>query len=54
MKVGLPVVAILVATLGGWLIQGQYSTCSLVFFILGSVVYRDNGTGVRAIPPALH
>jgi hypothetical protein len=52
MKVGLPVLAILVATLGGWLIQGQYSTCSLVFFILGSVVYRENGSGARAIQSA--
>ena len=37
--VGLPVFAILVATLGGWLIEGQYSTCSLIFFLLGSLVY---------------
>ena len=43
MKVSLPVFAILVATLGGWLIQGQYSTCSLVFFILGSVIYQNSG-----------
>jgi hypothetical protein len=44
-SVGLPVLAILIATLGGWLIQGQYSTCSLIFFILGSVVHprRDRG-----------
>ena len=36
----IPVLALLVATLGGWLIEGQYSTCALVFFILGSVVHR--------------
>jgi hypothetical protein len=39
-SVGLPVLTLLLATLGGWLIDGQYSTCSLVFFILGSVVYQ--------------
>lgn len=37
--VGVPVLALLIATLGGWLIEGQYSTCSLVFFVLGSVVH---------------
>jgi len=38
--IGLPVFAILIANLGGWLIQGQYSTCAIVFFLLGSVVHR--------------
>lgn len=38
-QTGLPVFAILIATLGGWLIGGQYSTCSVVFFLLGCVVY---------------
>lgn len=52
MKVGLPVLAILVATLGGWLLEGQYSTCSLVFFILGSLVYR-NSEGSACNSPAL-
>ena len=47
LKIGLPVLAILVSTLGGWLIEGQYSTCAIVFFILGSVVYQGNGGGVR-------
>ena len=42
---GLPVLAILIATLGGWLIMGQYSTCSLVFFILGSVVHQRRACG---------
>ncbi len=46
-SVGLPVLAILIATLGGWLIQGQYSTCSLVFFILGSVVHQRQTSGER-------
>jgi hypothetical protein len=45
--VGLPVLAILIATLGGWLIQGQYSTCSLVFFILGSVVHQRRACGAN-------
>jgi len=41
LSVGLPVLAILIATLGGWLIEGQYSTCSLIFFILGSVAHQS-------------
>lgn len=45
LSVGLPVLAILLATLGGWLIDGQYSTCSLVFFILGSVVHQRRASG---------
>lgn len=51
--VGLPVLAILIATLGGWLIEGQYSTCSLVFFILGSVVHQRRAVGVSAGNPLL-
>jgi hypothetical protein len=45
LSVGIPVLAILLATLGGWLIDGQYSTCSLVFFILGSVVHQRRAGG---------
>jgi hypothetical protein len=45
LSVGIPVLAILLATLGGWLIDGQYSTCSLVFFILGSVVHQRRVRG---------
>jgi hypothetical protein len=45
LSVGIPVLAILLATLGGWLIDGQYSTCSLVFFILGSVVHQRRACG---------
>lgn len=48
LHIGLPVLAILISTLGGWLIEGQYSTCSIVFFILGSVVYQESGSGARA------
>jgi hypothetical protein len=47
LHIGLPILAILISTLGGWLIQGQYSTCSIVFFILGSVVYQGSGGAVR-------
>jgi hypothetical protein len=45
LSAGLPVLAIVLATLGGWLIDGQYSTCSLVFFILGSVVHEKRASG---------
>jgi hypothetical protein len=45
LSVGIPVLAILLATLGGWLIDGQYSTCSLVFFILGSAVHQRRAGG---------
>jgi hypothetical protein len=48
LRIGLPVLAILIATLGGWLIEGQYSTCSIVFFVLGNLVYRENGSGARS------
>jgi hypothetical protein len=49
LRIGLPVLAILIATLGGWLIEGQYSTCSIVFFILGTLVHREMeaGQGIR-------
>jgi len=47
LRIGLPVLAILIATLGGWLIEGQYSTCSIVFFVLGSLVHQENGSGAR-------
>jgi hypothetical protein len=48
LHIGLPVLAILISTLGGWLIQGQYSTCCIVFFTLGSVVYEGSERGVKA------
>jgi hypothetical protein len=47
LRIGLPVLAILIATLGGWLIEGQYSTCSIVFFILGSLVHSEMEAGQR-------
>jgi hypothetical protein len=40
--ISLPVLAILVSTLGAWLIAGQYSTCSLLFFLIGALVYPEN------------
>ncbi len=36
--VGLPVLAILATTISSWLIAGQYSTSSIVFFLIGSLV----------------
>jgi hypothetical protein len=40
--ISLPVLSILVSTLGAWLIGGQYSTCSLLFFLIGALVYQEN------------
>lgn len=37
--VGLPVLAILTLTLAAWLIGGQYSTSSILFFLIGGVAY---------------
>jgi hypothetical protein len=51
--IGLPVLAILISTLGGWLIEGQYSTCSIVFFILGSLVRQEHGSGARPWNPMI-
>ncbi len=53
LSVGIPVIAILLATLGGWLIDGQYSTCSLVFFILGSVVHQRRVYGASVRNPTI-
>jgi hypothetical protein len=47
LRIGLPVLAILIATLGGWLIEGQYSTCTIVFFVLGSLVHQENRSWAR-------
>jgi hypothetical protein len=41
-SVGLPIFAILVSSLGVWLISGMYSTTSLLFFLLGCLVYDRN------------
>jgi hypothetical protein len=40
--ISLPVLSILVSTLGTWLIGGQYSTCSLLFFLIGALVYQES------------
>jgi hypothetical protein len=38
--ISLPVVAILSSTLGSWLIGGQYSTSSLIFFLIGAITFQ--------------
>jgi hypothetical protein len=42
LPVSLPLFAILVSTLGAWLIGGQYSTCAMVFFLMGALVHAEN------------
>ena len=39
--VGLPLMAVLCATMGAWLIAGQYSTSALVFFLIGATTYTE-------------
>jgi hypothetical protein len=39
--VSLPVVAILFSSLGSWLIGGQYSTSSVILFLVGALSYPD-------------
>ena len=36
----LAVIGILICTLGSWLISGQYSTASILFFVIGGLVYE--------------
>ena len=43
--VSLPMLAILATTLSAWLIGGQYSTSSMIFFLIGALVYEDNRPG---------
>lgn len=38
-SISLPVIAMLICTLGSWLIGGQYSTSSFIFFIIGALRY---------------
>jgi hypothetical protein len=40
--VGLPVAAILISSLGSWLIGGQYSTSSVILFLVGALFYTDS------------
>jgi hypothetical protein len=39
--ISLPVVAILICSLGSWLIGGQYSTSAFLFFLIGALLYPD-------------
>ncbi|HEY4356901.1 MAG TPA: hypothetical protein VGN16_14215 [Acidobacteriaceae bacterium] len=41
LSVGLPLCAVLVVTFTTWLIGGQYSTSSVVCFLIGALVHRD-------------
>lgn len=45
-SIALPTLAILTSTVTAWLIGGQYSTSSMVFFLIGALVYEDNLTSV--------
>ena len=50
-NISLAVMAILICTLGSWLISGQYSTASILFFIVGGLVYEPHqeiGSGRHA------
>lgn len=39
--ISLPVVAVLICSLGSWLIGGQYSTSAFLFFLVGALLYPD-------------
>jgi hypothetical protein len=39
--VSLPLAAILVSSVGSWLIGGQYSTSSVILFLVGALFYTD-------------
>ena len=41
-RIGLPVLALVTAAFGSWLVGGQYSTSSLLFFLFGAVVHQKN------------
>lgn len=49
-EISLPTLGILAATLSTWLIGGQYSISSILFFLIGGLVYSDNRTVERAAP----
>ena len=44
-SVSLPVLALLATTASAWLIPGQYSISSIVFFLIGALVYEGEQTG---------
>jgi hypothetical protein len=48
--VSLPVVAILFSSLGSWLIGGQYSTSSVILFLVGALSYPDTIRSEKAEP----
>ncbi len=48
LRISLCVLALAIATFGHWLVGGQYSTSSLMFFLFGSLVYRV-GPGERPV-----
>ena len=41
LTIGLPVTAMLFSSLGSWLIGGQYSTSSVILFLVGALSYED-------------
>jgi hypothetical protein len=41
LSVSLPVAALLISSLGSWLIGGQYSTSALMLFLVGALSYPD-------------
>ena len=44
LKISLPVLGVLTAAFGGYLVGGQYSTSSLFFFLFGSLVYKGSSS----------
>jgi hypothetical protein len=48
--VSLPVLAILSTTLSTWLIAGQYSTSSMVLFLIGALVHTENASKALTYP----
>ena len=44
LHISLPVLAITFESFGGWLVGGQYSSSSMLFFLFGALIYRENRT----------
>ncbi len=51
LHVSLATMGVLICTLGSWLISGQYSTASILFFMVGGLVYEPR-QGVRSLDHA--
>jgi hypothetical protein len=49
--ISLPVVAVLTTSLGAWLIGAQYSTATMIFFLIGGIVKSDLAMQQRAAKP---